>query len=253
MIDYCTIIATERELEILPLHLNSLKHYSGDFNLKVSVAENLENHAVFDRFDIDVLFHPTYTQLLAHPGLRQAGFDCANRMDKLMQACTSDWVILSQLDIIWKQDVMPKLRPLMTDEYGMIGIWPHGCTVVNRNVYEGCHHAFWPNGGWLGRIHSEDPPMIQLIGNREGSGQPWWKIGSGIPGHLINIDGVDVGMLIKMEMQGYGYNFNYGGVNSCYHHIGGVSFHGLTDGDEAIKKSIIAREQHALDKYRRFR
>lgn len=244
-IDYCTILVSEAERDLLPLHINSALHYLGDgFNFKVSVKpDDTDTIKLCEKLNLEALPHPTYTQMLAHPGLRQAGFDCANRMDQLMKACTLDWVILSHLDIIWKQDAMQELRPLMTDEYGIIGSWPQGCVVVNRKVYGGCHHGFWPNGGWLGRVYPADPMMIQIIGIMEGKGELWWDRETGVPGDLINIDAVDVGMLLKMEMQGYGYNFSYGEINSCHHHIGGASFH---DDDD------VNRIQHALEEYRRF-
>jgi len=259
MIDYCTILFNKSEHALLPLHLNSLRHYSKDlFNIKISVRpEDTESIEYCKQFDVEVLQHPVYTQQLSHPGLRQAGFDCANRLDKLMQSCTSDWVFLAQLDIVWVGNAIKRIAPLMNDTCGMLGIWPHGCTVINRKVYNECHHAFWPNGGWLGRVHSEHPNMmIQIIGNKEGGSQTWWKKHSNPNSQekLINIDGIDVGMLLPIEMQGYGYTFDRA-VPYEYHHIGGASFHGLTDclGDENIKQGIIKKINHALKKFKRFR
>lgn len=257
MIDYCTIVTDKRELELLPLHINSLKHYAGDeFNIKICVPIDAEITEFCYKYCNDYVIVRTYTQMLHNPGLRQAGFDCANRMDKLMQVCTSDWVFLSQSDIIWTGNPLSKIKSMMNDNYGMLGIWPHGCTVVNRKVYKTCHHAFWPNGGWLGRVHSENPMMIQLCGNTEGADQVWWNRNSppGSNQKLVNIDGVDVGMLLPMEMQGYGYLFDRAGPVSSYVHIGGASFHGLTDtpGDEVIKKVISNRIKDALLKFKRF-
>lgn len=248
MIDYCTMVVSEVERDLLSLHINSARHYLGnDLNFKVSVKpDDTDTIALCEKFNLEVLPHPTFIQMEAHPGLRQAGFDCANRMDQLMKACTSDWVILSHLDIVWKDHPMQDLYSLMTDGCGIIGSWPQGCVVVNRKVYEGCHHGFWPNGGWLGRVHFEHPMlMIQIIGNREGDNKPWWNRETGVDGDLINIDAVDVGSLLRIEMQGYGYAYNYGRVNSCHHHIGGVSFHVLTD-------DIVDRVQQAKKIYERF-
>jgi len=259
MIDYCTIVVDKNEVRLLRMHLNSLKHHAGNlFNFKISVPEgllslNVEFVGICEEFDAEVLIHPIYTQKLAPKwGLRQAGFDCANRMEKLMQACTSDWVFLSQSDIIWTGNPMPQIKTMMNDSYGMLGIWPHGCTIVNREVYAGCHHGFWPNGGWLGWICSEKPTVtVQMIGNTEGKERHWWTRASDKRG-LVNIDGVDVGMLLRMEVQGYGYNFDYAGALPYYYHIGGASYHGLTDtpGDIAIKEEINNRIDLALEKFK---
>jgi len=278
MIDYCTILFDKNEVQLLRLHLNSLKHYAGDlFNFKISVPEDPAADEIFmgicEEFDAQVLIHPVYTQKLNNPGLRQSGFDCANRLDKLMQACTSEWVFLAQSDLVWTGNPMVKLEPLMMPAYGMLGIWPHGATVINRDVYSGCHHAFWPNGGWMGKV-TPDGTHVQLIGCTEGGvrrircpGQTGKlvkvegeKVGVLMPdecprrnGNYIDIDGVDVGMLLRMEMQGYGFLFDYGGALPFYHHIGGASLHGVSGPDkDAIKLGISSKIASALEQYKEF-
>ena len=255
-IDYCTILTSKNEFPLLSLNLNSMKHYMGNSiqSVKISVPDDLEIIEFCKQFPVEVIVHPTYTQMLNHPGLKQAGFDCANRMDKLVWSCESDYVILSHLDIVWLQNPLGRITPLMNHGYAMMGIWPHGCTVVNRNVYKGCHHGFWPNGGWLGKVVHDDPLMVCLCGNTEGKGLTWWNRDSNhltSNEKLVNIDGVDVGMLLTMEVQGYGYLFDV--CQHEYHHIGGGSYHGLRAvGDEVIKEDINKQIELALKRFKEF-
>uniref|UniRef100_A0A6M3KTV3 Glycosyltransferase n=1 Tax=viral metagenome TaxID=1070528 RepID=A0A6M3KTV3_9ZZZZ len=270
MIDYCTILFDERERVLLPLHINSLRHYAPDtFNIKVSVRpEDTESIELCEKFGLEVLPHPIYTQLhatLDYKGYRHSGYDTANRLGKLMESCTSDWVVLSHLDIVWlghplNNSGQPGLLPikhLMTDEYGALGIYPHGSMALNRKAYNGCHCGFWPlnlagkhytigNDSWV------DVAGYDEIGKGEG---PNWK--------LIVMNGIDVGMLLKVEIQSYGYKFYRPGP-TMYFHVAGAAYHGpggthpgdkreLTEGDIAVYKEIDARIQKALVDFARFR
>jgi len=244
MIDYCTILVHEGERELLAMQLRSLRHYSGDeFNFKVSVRpEDTDSIEFCKQLGLEVLLHPTYTQMLAHPGLRQAGFDCANRMHELMKSCTSDWVILTHSDIIYTGKID---MALMTDEYGLLGVWAHGCTAINRKVYNGCHYLFWPMGGILARLvcrpSKEWDGTVKLVGNHEQEEE------------FLSVSGVDVGELLKLEMQGYGFKFDPSGFSGRYRHLGGASFHGLTPKETDIIEDIIARKAVFIEEFKEFK
>ena len=55
MIDYCTILFDPRERVLLPLHINSLRHYMPNtFNIKVCVRDDDEESiALCEEYDVE--------------------------------------------------------------------------------------------------------------------------------------------------------------------------------------------------------
>jgi len=224
MIDYCTILFDERERILFPLHINSLRHYMpGVFNIKVSVRpEDSGAIALCEKFGVEALPHPIYTQSPGKvgQGLSYSSFDHANRLDLLMKACTSDWVILSHMDVVWTGNMILRAKSFMTDEYGVLGHYPHGSIAVNRKAYGECHAGFWHYRfrGWFDE--SGPNPYIRLFGmfGMGGMQDP-------VPFTEIVVPSVDVGCMLEIEMQSYTYKFVRDAV-AHYHHIGGGSYHG---------------------------
>ncbi len=242
MIDYCTIIFDERERVLLPLHVNSLRHYMPDlFNIKVSICpDDFETAELCKQLKVEALLHPTYIQTSYPPGSPRAGFDNANRLNKLVESCSSDWVVCSHSDIVWTGDMMKSINPLMNDEAGMLGIWPHGTVVINRRAYNACHFYFWPISGFFGRMAGT---AIRLVGLQERTGGD------------LKVVGVDVGMMLKMEMQIYNYKFDPVGPSPFYFHIGTGSYHssvGHANSENSLKETN-NKIQSALNRFGKFK
>ena len=258
MIDYCTILFDERERVLFPLHINSLRyHMPGVFNIKVSVRpEDTGAIELCEKFGVEALPHPIYTQSPDKNAPNLCSFDHANRMDLLMKASTSDWVFLSHMDIVWLGTMMLQAKPLMTDEYGMIGHYPTGIIAVNRKAYGECHSGFWHYNFcaqyWDDGKH---PPWVRLIG-----------IGPQ-PDNLapiLVIPSLDVGCMVEIEMQSYAYRFDRSALVN-YHHIGGGSYHGrggegdfskdipLSEDTIASHKAVAENVQKTLDEYPQFK
>jgi hypothetical protein len=264
MIDYCTILFDERERVLFPLHINSLRHYMpGVFNIKVSVRpEDTEGIALCERFGVEALLHPVYTQSPGRNigGFRmclddRAGYDVANRHDLLMKACTSDWVVLSHMDIVWTSDMISKIKPYMTDEYGALGHYPGGCVAVNRKAYGECHSGFWsysfkgdyyddPRGAWIRLAGALQPP------------DPG--------GRSVSVAGVDVGIMLEIEMQFYTYKVLREAMHYMFEHVGGGSYHGrggvsdfksepMSEGEIADHKVVYDNVQAFLSKFAMFK
>ena len=112
--DYCTMLVNREEMELLPLHLNSLFHHNtkDSVNVKISVPDNdpeIINYC--NQFPVEVCLlpkHPHYGR--PGNGHRQVGYDSANRMDKLVRTCTTDFVVLSHLDIVHTEPMIPSIR-----------------------------------------------------------------------------------------------------------------------------------------------
>ena len=258
MIDYCTILFDERERVLFPLHINSLRHYMpGVFNIKVSVRpEDSEAIALCEKFGVEALPHPIYTQSPDKSIGNLCSFDHANRLDLLMKASTSDWVFLSHMDIIWIGTMMLYAQPLMTDKYGMLGHYPTGIIAVNRKAYGECHTGFWHYSFnaqyWDDGKH---PPWVRLIGVGP---QP----GDNLAPVLV-IPSVDVGCMLEIEMQSYAYRFDRSALMN-YHHIGSGSYHGrggegdfdkdvpLNEATIATHKAIAENVREILDKFSHF-
>ena len=242
MIDYCTIIVDKRECDLLPLHLNSLKRFMPGnwFNFKISVPPDDQIIEYCKQFPVDVLPQPTYVQANPSQGVRQAGFDCASRLDQLMRESTSKWVVLAHLDIVYTGPMMQIMRTLMTDEVGMIGIWPHGCVLINREVYNNCHYGFWPITGL--RALKLDDDYVRLYGPFVGEHK------------LFGVVGVDVGDLLKMEMHCYGYKCVMG-PEGFYHHIGGQSYRSIYGRPEehAAEQKVEEDKQRAMKIFAEFK
>uniref|UniRef100_A0A6M3L5P4 Glycosyltransferase n=1 Tax=viral metagenome TaxID=1070528 RepID=A0A6M3L5P4_9ZZZZ len=260
MIDYCTILFDERERDLFPLHINSLRHHMpGVFNIKVSVRpEDTGAIELCEKFGVEALLHPAYTQ---SPGKKldqcgaRPGFDVANRHDLLMKACTSDWVVLSHMDIVWTSDMISKIKPYMTDEYGVLGHHPGGCLAVNRKAYGECHAGFWnysfkgdyyddPRGAWIRLAGALQPP------------DPG--------GRSVSVATVDVGIMLEIEMQFYTYKVLRGAMHYMLEHIGGGSYHGrngvadfsnepMTEAGLASHKVVYDNVQAALAKFAMFK
>jgi len=256
MIDYCTILFDERERVLFPLHINSLRyHMPGVFNIKVSVRpEDTGAIELCEKFGVEALPHPIYTQSPGKNASNLCSFDHANRLDLLMKASTSDWVFLSHMDIVWLGDMMLQAKPFMTDEYGLLGHYPTGIIAVNRKAYSECHSGFWRYSFYA---HYHDDPRgawVRLIG-----------IGPQPDNHTrLVVPSVDVGCMVEIEMQSYYYRFNRS-ILMNYHHIGGGSYHGrggegdfakhipLSEDTIVSHKAIAENVQRILDKYPQFK
>lgn len=242
MIDYCITAVHEREQELLLIHLNSLRHYNGDlFNVKVSVRPEDSDAIEFcNRLGLEVLIHPTYIQTLS-PGwnLRQAGFDNAYRLDGLMKSCTSDWAIIAHSDIVYHKNMMERIPSFLNDEFGLLGVYAHGSAIINRKIYNHCHYGFWPMGGILAR-KVEGENAVSLVGNLEQESE------------FLSVSGVDVGELLKMEMQGYGYKFDSAGSSEFYYHMGGGGFSSVSDFDQEVVDTIDIRTKAWINKFKRW-
>jgi len=269
MIDYCTILFDERERVLFPLHINSLRHYMpGVFNIKVSVRpEDTEGIALCESFGVEVLPHPVYIQSPGKEhGVNPAAPDNANRMNLLMESCTSSWVVLSHLDIIWTGNMMLKAKSFMTDEYGVLGHNPHGSMAVNRKAYGECHAGFWIysfRAQYWDESDSPHDPWVRLVGVADPHPDPRCNV--------YVVATVDVGTMLEMEMQTYSYKFNRGVVVD-YHHVCEGSYYGrgghwggdytrnadgniipLTEAGKAHHEVIDGRVDLAKLKYARFK
>ncbi len=258
MIDYCTILFDERERELFPLHINSLRHHSPGMNIKVSVRpEDSGAIALCEKFGVEALLHPIYTQSPNKTVHSLPSFDHANRLDLLMKACTSDWVILSHMDVIWFGNMMPRIKPFMTDEYGILGTYPHGSIAVNRKAYGECHTGFW-HYSFRGEYWPQDglhPPWVRLAGVGPQNNPDIT---------LLVIPAVDVGCMLEIEMQTYAYKHYRGGVTEYHHHIAAGSYHGradVTDSGEPvgywgkegpITEDTIANHKEIADRIKEF-
>lgn len=218
-LDFCTMMVHKREWELLPLQINSIKHHmSSDFNsFKISVPD--DDHEIIEycsQFNIEVLPSPRYVQADKAGGMKQAGYDTANRMDQLMRACTTDWVVLAHLDVVYIGDLVGTARSLLNDEFGVIGFWPHGVTIINRRAYKDMHYGFWPITCFEVEILNEYHARLCGPDTPRGDGK------------IRGVLGIDTGEFITIEMPVYGHKFMVMpfGVNwiNYYRHIGGQSY-----------------------------
>jgi len=248
--DYCTILVNKEEIELLPLHLNSLLHYHPDdeFNIKICVSEDkefIECCKNFPNADIEILVEPTFPFYGLAPGHRQVGYDCANRMDKLMQICTSEWVIMSHIDIVYEAQMFQEVKEINNSgianvDVGLLGHHPHGVVVLNREAYLRCNCKFWPMGaGFVGK--KLDNFTILLTGP---NGIP--------PGERpVVIAKTDVGDILKVEMQIACYRVL--GLNEYYFHIGGQGFYGKDVAHMESEGNARIRKQEALNRFKNFK
>jgi hypothetical protein len=203
-IDYCTFIVKEKEKELLTKHLSSLMSFCPDvFNIRLSTPLDLDR---FDGVD-EIVRYSYYEQISNNTGLKLAGYDSAQRMDYVVRTSRSMWVVVAHADIFYISSLLDVTRGLMTDTNGMIGKWPHGLTLINREVYSNCHMGFWPLYG----VHLA--PSDNLVGVEEKDGC-----------HLVSSP--DVSELLRIEMQGFGYHCdvsNFPAVD-VYKHMGGGSY-----------------------------
>ena len=245
ILDYCTILVDKNEWELLPLHLNSLRHYSPgvSFNFKISVPDDDPETIEYCKgFPVEVMPLPIFKQNIRNC-LNQASFDCANRLDKLIKSCTSDWVVVSHADIVYTGSLIDSISPILAPDVGMINYWPLGVTVINRKIYNECHFGFWPITN-LRTTNNDDP--LRLCNYTE----------AGDSSRLII--GIDVGALLKLEMQGYGHRFVLSNLMHSYQHIGEQSRYWLyLSGSDDIKErkrlEIEQKKQKALEEFKRFK
>lgn len=248
--DYCTMLANREEMELLPLHLNSLLHFhpNDEFNIKICVPEDkeiIECCKNFPNADIEILVLPTFPHYgLLGNGHRQVGYDCANRMDKLMQICDAEWVVMSHLDVIYEGQMFQEIKDINNKgEYGDVGLvghHPNGVFVLNRKAYFGCNCKFFPiGGGFVGK--KIDAYTVLLCGMNDI-----------LPGERpVSIIKTDVGDVLEVEMQITGYRILP--LNNYYFHIGGQGFYGKGEVDKNFENKAHARKQEALNKYVRFK
>jgi len=203
MIDYCTFMIKEKERPLLIKHLSSLRSMCpGVFNVKVSTAD-IENIPEAD----EVVKLPFYKQECI-TCMKLAGYDSANRIDHIIRRCESQWVVVAHSDIVYISSLINPISGFMRDGTGMIGIWPHGLTVINRDIYLSCHAGFWPIFGL--HLASND----NLVGLEDR-----------LPDCRL-VASLDVSELLRIEMQGLGYHCvgtNDFSSGSVYRHIGGGS------------------------------
>jgi len=219
---------SESELKLIKMNINSLRFYSGNHitNYKISVPPNRTDVIdICKQLDVQVLNHSMYFQKYFGKNSDDPAFDTSNRIHELIKSCTSDWVLLSHLDVVWKEPIITD----MTDRVGMVGIWPHGSTLINREVYERCHHGFWPLG-CLWAVELDGQRGIRVVGRCD---QKYSKC-------IINA--LDVGMMLTLEMQYYGYDIIME-LYKCYHHLGGIS--------TGPQKSH-SRNQWAINEFKQF-
>jgi hypothetical protein len=203
-IDYCTFIVNEKERETLATHLSSLISFCPDeFNVIVSTPFDWKKIRGVD----DVVQYSYYKQVSQNSGLRLCGYDTARRINHIIKRCTSKWVVIAHADIFYISSLLDVTRGLMTGTNGMIGKWPHGLTIINREVYNNCHMGFWPLYG----VHLA--PDDNLVG-----------VGEHVGCHIVSSP--DVSELLRIEMQGFGYNCDVSNfpAGDVYRHIGGGSY-----------------------------
>lgn len=231
-IDYCTFMVAERERDLLTIHLNSLRHYCpGMFNIKVSAVEAMEIPGA------EVIPMPFYKQI-STSRLNLGGYDAANRMDILLREhCDSQWAVIAHADIVYHASLWDSIKELMHENTGMIGVWAHGLTVINRKIYAYCHAGFWPFFGM--HLATND----NLVGLEERSPEC----------HLVA--SLDVAELLSIEIQGLGYHRERKAVNLPYEHIAGQSHHwmmgvpkdsSLVQASDASRASAIARHNQFM-------
>ena len=246
--DYCTIVFNEQERDFLPLHLNSLNFFSKweNFNIKVCVVEG--DSATIEyckRFPVEIIEVPIYVQHFKQGGCNNACFDNANRLDILVRACSSSWVVVSHLDIVYRGSLLNVLKQCDLKN-GAVGNWKEGLLVVNREAYLNCHLGFWPCAA-LKAVDMKS--FVRLHGhycNESGA---------------KSVEGVDVGDFFIIEMQGLGYYWDrsISTIYNTYEHIGEQSGHSLLCINppdekqiERKKQDILNRKQAAIKNYGRF-
>jgi hypothetical protein len=194
----------EKERELLTTHLSSLINFCPDmFNIRLSTPLDLEQ---FDGVD-EIVRYYYYEQVSNNSGLKLAGYDSAQRMDYIVKTSRSKWVVVAHADIYYIDSLINYTNEFMSDNVGMIGKWPHGLTIINRDVYSICHMGFWPLYG----VHLA--PNDNLVGVEE-------KVGCRL------VSSPDVSELLRIEMQGLGYHcesLNSVG-SSVYKHVGGGAY-----------------------------
>lgn len=245
-LSFCTMMVHERERKLLPLHLYSLKYYMPDYLEGFRICVPDDNNEIIEqckKHKIEVVPHPTYVQFDVSGGLKQIGYDTASRMDKLMQTCVSDWVVISHLDIIYTGSILEALLPYMNDSYGVIGIWAHGCTAVNKKAFDCCHFTFWPFTCFQVQVLSENHVRVR------GSNTP--KEGDG---KIYGALGIDTGEFITIEAPVYGFKFEVSNLINHYHHVGGQSYEQTreTEEDRKLVQEIEDRKEKALKMFGEF-
>ena len=217
-LDFCTMMVKKAEWPFLPLQINSMKHHMEGYwnSFKISVpSDDQETIDYCASFGIDVLPHETYMQEDKSGGMKQDGYDTANRMDLLMKACTTDWVVLAHLDIIYTGPLAGLAQTHFNNNNGVIGFWPHGLTIVNRKAYSHMHYGFWPITCFEVEVLNEHHARLCGIDtpreNRETYG----------------VLGIDTGEFITISMPVYGYRYlpaPLGSWTTFYFHVGGISY-----------------------------
>ncbi len=243
-LDFCTMMISKKEWPLLPLHYNSMRHYMGEEcnSFKISVPDNTETIEYCKQFPgLEVLIHPMYVQADKAGGMRQVGYDTANRMDLLMKACTADWVVMSQMDIIYTGNIVKEAEPYLNDDYGVLGTFPHGLTIVNRKAYGYMHYGFWPVTCLTVDVLND--AHVRLCG-------PDTPMGNG---KKYGVLGVDTGEFPTIEMPIYGYKYSIAPCVHLYHHIGGGAWPYEGEGEQEAKKTYEERLAFALKQFAKFR
>jgi len=220
-IDYCTFVINDYEAELLPLNIKSAKKFLGtedvDYHVSVPTVDNDNIINVCNGLGVKYYSLDKYVQKTVNgAGVNQGGRDCSNRMDWMIKnCCKNKWVILTHADICMTDSVWPMLMQQCDAEVGMIGDWRIGMTIINTYAYSNCHFGFWNivspcvcrGGDNILRLYSLKDPFT-------GSGKE-------------SVDGLDLGVLTRLEMQDLGWGFIEYEYWKFYRHLGEASLHVL--------------------------
>jgi len=246
-LDFCSMVTHKREWNFLPIHFNSIKAYMPDDWSNFRVCVDIDDQDTINYCKqypiLDMLKCKKYVQVDKPGGMKQDGYDTANRMDKLMKVCTSDWVVLSHLDIVFTGNMIEAIMPFLNENYGVIGFWPLGCTIVNRKAYEDMHYGFWPITCLTVEILSDLHARLCGVDTPRDKARKSY-----------GLLGIDTGVFITMEMPVYGFRHSLppfvGGWHNYYYHIGGLG-HAFTEGERDLDwaKEIFVRRDKALETF----
>jgi len=245
--DYCTVVVKEREKEFLSMQVNSLLHYCGNdyFNIRVCVPEGAKNIIKHCKsLPVEIVELPTFEQNYNINVLGRidfGAFDLSNRLNHLMKTSNADWVVLTHADIAYKSSLRHSAEFVRkhTKTMGMMGVFQHGVTFVNCEVYNNCHFGFWPlpvayveDCGDYVRIHAEKDGLLVVESK---------------PAIAL-----DVSDLLKIEIASFGYKFDRT-VVAHYGHAGFQSEHIVRKAGEnedqrrSAEKLIVQRRNEFFD------
>jgi len=249
--DYLTFVVCDNERDLAVMQIRSLLEYSSkdNFNIRMNIrkgdTETIDyiKKTLGNKVD-EIVETETFVQKIGprNTSLNQAGYDLCNRMDVMMAGCTTNWVIATHADIVFHSSLTNAIGPMIADEKGMIGIWPHGLTVLNRAAFNASHFKFWP---FPHIFLQNDRNNLRIRGVFDDKKE---KI----------IDSLDVSVTLTVELQGLGYLYDEASSlgGHVYYHLGGQSYHGvkavLGKEKELHFNHVQRTKQRAIESYGRF-